>query len=62
MLLGVFFILIRSKDLKKAFSFCIVLTYSYRWLRRKYSRSPIKKKKGFFFLYCSHLFVPLHSF
>ena len=35
--------------------------FSYRWLRRRYSRSTIKKKKGFFFLYCSHLFVPLAS-
>ena len=38
------------------FLFCIVLTYSYLWLYRRYFRSEKTKKFWFF----THLFVPLH--
>ena len=52
--------LVRQKKQKLSFFLCFVLTYPYRWLRRRYSRSTNKKAKtSVFSLFCAHLSVPL---
>ncbi len=53
--------LVRQKKQKLPFFLCFVLTYPYRWLRRRYSRSTKKAKTFVFSLFCAHLIVPLHS-
>ena len=53
--------LVRQKKQKLSFFLCFVLTYPYRWLRRRYSRSTKKAKTSVFSLFCAHLSVPLHS-
>ena len=40
--------LVRQKKQKLSFFLCFVLTYPYRWLRRRYSRSTKKQKLPFF--------------
>ena len=53
--------LVRQKKQKLPFFLCFVLTYPYRWLRRRYSRSTKRAKTSVFSLFCAHLSVPLHS-